>query len=137
MFTKLPVPDQNHSLRVLDKLQEIGEEDFDLLKTALLHDIGKSQYPLSRWERVASVLLPAIAPRLAERWGKAEPTGIKRAFAVIEQHPKWGAEMLRDAGCGDEVVWLVENHEKTDPLPDGPPGLLEKLKKLQVIDNQN
>ena len=137
MFTKLPVPDQNHSLRVFTKLQENGEEDFDLLKTALLHDIGKIRYPLSRWDRIVSVLIPALAPRLAEYWGNGDPSGIKRPFVVIAQHPKWGAEMLRDTGCSEAVVWLVENHEKIDPLPEGSPGLIVQLKKLQEIDNLN
>lgn len=137
MFTKLPVPDQNHALRVLDALLEDGESDPDLLKTALLHDIGKSLHPLKRWERVLTVLLPLVAPRLAKRWGEGEPNGIKRPLVVLAQHPEWGAEMLQNAGCGENVIWLVNNHEQPDLPPGGPPELQEALRKLQKVDNLN
>ncbi len=137
MFTRLPVPDQNHSLRVFKSLRDAGETDPDLLKTALLHDIGKSLHPLKRWERVFSILFPFFAPRLAEKWAEGEPRGIKRPLVVLAQHPRWGAELLRDAACSDAVVWLIENHEKTDPLPEGSPALIETLRKFQEIDNLN
>lgn len=137
LFTKLPVPDQNHSLRVLEALLKDGETNDDLLKTALLHDVGKSLHPLNRWERVFSVLLPAFAPRLAKKWGNGEPTGIKRPLVVISQHPKWGADMLQNAGCSEEVIWLVKNHEQVDPSEDGSPELHDLLLKLQEVDNLN
>ena len=137
MFTKLPVPDQNHSLRVLEALLEDGESEPDLLKAALLHDIGKSLHPLKRWERVLTVLLPVVAPRLAKRWGEGEPIGIKRSLVVLDQHPEWGAEILQNAGCRENLIWLVNNHEQLDLPPDGPPDLREALRKLQKVDNLN
>ncbi len=48
LFKRLPIPDQNHSLRVLNSLESAGEDDPDLLKAALLHDIGKTLHPLQR-----------------------------------------------------------------------------------------
>ena len=42
LFTKMPVPDQNHSLRVFESVLSAGESDNDLIKAALLHDIGKA-----------------------------------------------------------------------------------------------
>ena len=43
--------------------------------------------------------------------------------------------MLRDTGCSEDVIWLVENHEMIDPLPEGSPRLIKQLLKLQEVDN--
>lgn len=137
LFQRLPTPDQNHSLRVLESLQAAGETDLDLLKASLLHDIGKSLHPLNRWERVFAVLMLAFLPGKAREWGKLEPGGLHRALAVIHQHPSWGVELLREAGSSQQVIDLVRFHERQEITGLLDQGGLELLHKLQNADDLN
>jgi putative nucleotidyltransferase with HDIG domain len=135
LFQKLPVPDQNHSLRVLRDLEADEQTDHELLKAALLHDIGKTRYPLRRWERVFAVLLEGFFPKTAAAWGRKDPQGIYRPLVIIHQHPLWGADLAHEAGSSERVIWLIRHHEAQDLG-----GLLdhegvELLKTLQKADN--
>ncbi len=137
LFTKLPVSDQNHSFRVFKSLLDVGENDQDLIKAALLHDIGKGLHPLRRWERVLAVLVGGLSRELALVWGRDEPVGFKRPLVIIRQHPNWGAELALGAGCSEDVVWLIQNHENYKLPESTSQRKLELLKKLQIVDNQN
>jgi putative nucleotidyltransferase with HDIG domain len=137
LFSAMPIPDQNHSLRVLESILDKGPANEDLVKAALLHDIGKGLHPLRRWERVFAVLIGGFFPDLALSWGKGESQGLKRSLVVIEQHPVWGAALAEDAGSSEMVVWLIKNHENSlDPgsISEINLGLLEIL---QAADNLN
>ena len=137
LFSKLPVPDQNHSLRVLSTLESAGEIEPDLLKAALLHDIGKTRYPLNRWERIFAVLIEGFFPQTAKDWGKKEPKGLHRPLAIIYQHPFWGADLAEKAGSNQRVIWLIRHHQTLDLTGLLDQGGVELLKKLQKADNLN
>ena len=137
LFLKLPVPDMNHSLRVFHHLASEGETDPDLLKAALLHDIGKSCHPLRRWERVFGVLAVGLFPRRSAVWGQKDPGSIHRPLSVIQQHPAWGADLAEKAGCSQQVVWLIRYHEVDDLTGILEQGGVELLQKLQQADNLN
>lgn len=137
LFKSLPVPDQNHSLRVLTNLETRGETDSDLLKAALLHDIGKTRYPLARWERVFAVVVEGLFPALALEWGKKDPWGIHRSLVIIHQHPIWGADLAEKAGSGQKVVWLIRHHEASDLSEVYDQEYIGLLQKLQNADNYN
>jgi putative nucleotidyltransferase with HDIG domain len=137
LFQQLPAADQNHSLRVFRLLQTQGVDDQDLLKAALLHDLGKTRYPLRRWERVFAVLAAGLFPRRAQVWGEGKPTGLRRPLVIIQQHSCWGAELAEAAGSSPRTVWFIHNHEKD--LPEGSPSDEELflLRKLKKADNTN
>ena len=137
LFTKMPIPDQNHSFRVFNSVLNDGGDDEDLIKAALLHDIGKGLHPLHRWERVFAVLVGGISPELAISWGKGEPEGFKRPLVIIHKHPDWGAELARETGSSETVVWLIQNHENYQPSESSSQRKLELINKLQTADNQN
>lgn len=137
LFKQLPVPDQNHSLRVLNSLEAEGETDPDLLRAALLHDIGKIRYPLHRWERVLAVLLTGAFPGIAAAWGQKDPRGIHRPLVVINQHPVWGADLAEKAGSSRGVIWLIRYHEEEDLTGLLDQGGVELLQKLKKADNLN
>lgn len=137
LFKTLPAPDQNHSLRVLSTLEAAGESDPELLKAALLHDIGKARHPLSRTERIFAVLVRGALPELAAEWGRKDPRGLQRPLAVIQQHPEWGAELAEKAGCSQAVIWLIRHHEVEDLTGLLDQAGVELLGKLQKADNQN
>jgi putative nucleotidyltransferase with HDIG domain len=121
LFLSLQTSEQMHSLSVLDQLRQQGETNEDLWVAALLHDIGKTRYPLRLWERVIIVMGNTFFPRRAKAWGQAEPHGWKRPFVVAEQHAVWGAEMAASAGASSLAVKLIRRHQdlSKQPLPDG------------------
>ena len=136
LFRELPIQDQNHSIRVLEGVRATGEDDSDLLKAALLHDLGKMRYPLRRWERVMAVLLSGLFPKNVKTWGEGEPVGFKRPLVVIRKHPMWGADLAEGAGSSPRTIWLIKHHE--DGYLDAAPSDLSKLLDiLQMVDNQN
>ena len=137
LFSKLPVPDQNHSLRVLSTLESAGETNPDLLKAALLHDIGKTLHPLSRWERIFAVLIEGFFPQTALDWGRKDPRGIHRPLAIIHQHPAWGADLAEKAGSSKRVIWLIRHHQARDLTGLLDQAGVELLRKLQKVDNLN
>lgn len=137
LLSNLPVSDQNHTNRVFTSLLDGGEKDQDLIKAALLHDIGKGLHPLRRWERVFAVFISGLSGALARDWGQGEPVGIKRSLVIIHQHSAWGAELALGAGCNEDVIWLIKNHENYQIPTSTSKKRLESLKKLQTADNQN
>ena len=137
LFQQLPTPDKNHSLRVLNSLKEMEEVNPDLLKAALLHDVGKTVYPLTRLGRVFAVLMFAFFPRLAASWGTGEPAGLKRPLVIVKQHPGWGADLAGQAGSSELVIWLIRYHEQDKPLETKQDQAILLLKKLQEVDNRN
>ena len=137
LFRQLLAADQNHSLRVMRSLKSKGESDPDLLKAALLHDLGKMKYPLRRWERVFAVLAMEFFPGKVQTWGKKNPTGIFRPLVVLQQHPQWGAELAEAVDSSTRTIWFIHNHEKDLPDGDSPDADLTLLRKLQIADNNN
>jgi hypothetical protein len=148
LFDAMTRDEQAHSLQVYHQLLEKGETHPDLLTAALLHDAGKSRYPLRLWERVAIVLVRALFPTKAAAWGALEESGsgpkregrlagaLKKPFRVAAHHPAWGAEMAQTAGASPLAVSLIRRHQ--DDLPQharSPEDLL--LRRLQNADNES
>jgi hypothetical protein len=139
LFCQMPLRDQAHSLAVLRRLMQgdLSREDGraeDLYVAALLHDVGKSRYPLRLWERVIIVLARRLFPRQARAWSEGAPKGWRRPFVVAEKHPEWGAQMAAEAGASPLTVYLIRYHQKeadfmsTDRL---------WLRQLQAADHES
>jgi hypothetical protein len=137
LFEQLPTPDQNHSLRVYETLEAGGETDLDVMKAALLHDLGKIKHPLKRWERVFAVLVTGLFPRAYLRWGEGDTSGLKHSLVIIKNHPAWGGDLAEEAGSSSRMVWLIRNHENQTPTDPYSENDLKLLRKLQNADNQN
>jgi putative nucleotidyltransferase with HDIG domain len=137
LFLRLQASEQAHSLWIFQQLRTQNPDvHTDLLAAALLHDVGKSRYPLRAWERVLIVLAKAVSPRQVERWGQAEPRGWKRSFVVAAQHPAWGAEMAAQAGASERVAAIIRRHQDTRLQPGGE---LEDifLYQLKLLDDES
>lgn len=135
LFLRLQPSEQEHALGIFRRLTASQEKNPDLLAAALLHDVGKSRYPLHLEERIVIVLAKKLFPKRVKVWGIAQPYGWRRPFVVAEQHPAWGAEMAEAAGATPGVVRLIRRHHE-QALDSTDPGELELLKKLQDLDNQ-
>ena len=137
LFQRMSPYDQRHSLQVMRTLMELDQVAPALLTAALLHDVGKSYYPLRLWERPLVVLARLIQPVLVQDWGNGTPRGWRRPFVIYENHAKWGAQMAAEAGCSSQVVWLVANHHASVGLDGGNEQERAWLQALQLADGAN
>jgi hypothetical protein len=142
LFLRMQASEQTHSLRLLNQLTDQGEENLDLHKAALLHDVGKIRAPLRTWERVMIVVVQGICKDCVSRWGSSEiyslekSPGWRRAFIVAEQHPAWGADLAAKCGAAPLTVSLIARHQ--EQLPQGANSMEEiLLRKLQAVDDNN
>jgi hypothetical protein len=142
LFERLSPAEQAHAIRVMNWLRQQGENQPDLLVSALLHDVGKSKYPLSVWDRVIGVIFKKFFPSQAERWGAGELDGKPwkrrwlKPFVVARQHHDWSAEMVARSGSSQRVVYLIRNHQnymasEIVSIEDA------MLHKLQTADRNN
>jgi len=111
LFMGLSKQEQKHSIKVARDVEaECSREGADageLVKIALLHDIGKLNGRLSSIDK--SVLV--IADRLSKgRIRKLE----SRKVEVYFNHGAMGAELLRDYGLGERALYLISNHHNQE-----------------------
>jgi hypothetical protein len=151
LFRKMQKSEQTHSVRVLKALLRQGENHPDLMVAALLHDVGKSCFTLKLWERILVVLVKALLPSLAQRWGCESPItltsssselrvpGWRRAFVIACQHPLWGAELVAKTGATPLSLSLIQNHQEEMTAPTQAISSLENrlLRSLQAVDDES
>ena len=97
LYAQMSAADRSHALR---SARSPALVDDDQRVAAALHDVGKIQADLGTAARVGATLAGAVVPgRLTGRW------------AEYRDHPRLGAEMLRDAGSPElAVAWAAEHH---------------------------
>lgn len=135
VFQRMARSEQLHSLAVLESAH--AEDSITLAQAALLHDAGKSRYPVRLWQRTLPVLVGAVSKPLLLRLSARDPCRLwSRGFVVYVHHPEWSAALAEAAGSSDEVVWLVRHHAteagqwQTHPL-------YPLLVRLQAADDAN
>ncbi len=138
LFRRQATGEQAHTWRVMRTVAS-GAGPYanqrELLQAALLHDVGKSQAPLSLADRTLVVLARRLAPKAAERWAAGQPRGWRRAFVTARCHAEWGAELCARAGAPPLTVSLVGRHQTPVTRPASPED--EMLVLLQVADDDN
>jgi len=139
LFSQMHRSEQAHSIRVmqaaLSKSQGLeNATQHDLLVAALLHDVGKSRYPLHLWERVLIVLGKRLFPGAVPELGNGVPVGWRRAFVIAEQHAGWGAEMAAIAGASPITASLIRRHQEKRSSGDG--GIEDQLLSIMQSADQ-
>ncbi len=142
LFIQLQPGEKNHAIRMFHRLKALGEEQPDLLVAACLHDIGKLRYRLNPLERTMVVLVKAVHPDQAARWGNPDKEAWedlprwRKPFVVTEQHAGWGAEMARLAGVSSLTETLIRAHHHPNQQVSGDEEN-SLLHKLWVVDNDS
>lgn len=137
LFNLMRRSEQLHSLNVLRALLAQENTPPELATAALLHDVGKSRYPVSLVGRTLPVLVRFFSPALFRQLSLGDPHRFPfRPFAVFQHHPAWSGEMLREAGALEAAAWLAEHHADTSERWHTHP-LLPLLQRLQWADDTN
>lgn len=136
LFSHLPQADQAHALRVLDQLQRQGETEPDLLAAALLHDVGKSRFPLAPWQRVMGWAMLKLLPRRSNHWSQLGVDDWNKPLVVAKQHARWGAEMVAANGGSERLVELIQHHHD-EPSAAFESDLCRQLIALRQADDWN
>ncbi|GAB6168735.1 HD domain-containing protein [Clostridium carnis] len=132
LFNELKHNDKHHCIRVCkDSMimrdeKKINVDKIKLGKAALLHDIGKSKFHLNVMEKSMVVLLDKATK------GKINKYDNIKQIDIYYNHPKIGADILRNYNYDNEILEVVKYHHHSD--------IGENNKILDIIskcDNKN
>jgi hypothetical protein len=138
LFKQMKRGEQLHSLHVLRAvLAQEATTPPALATAALLHDNGKTRYPVRIWGKMIAVLVRKFAPSLFEKLTHGDPRKWWiRPFVVYAQHPAWSGELLVEHGASQDAVWLATHHADDASLWRDH-ALYPLLVRLQRADDTN
>lgn len=135
LFYAMDRPTQRHcvnvaqtSLKLISQLDDQSQvSTATVIKSALLHDIGKPAGDLTTTYRIIIVLVNALSPSIGQtlaRPGKQGSFGpLRHAFYIQSQHPQLGAAQAQQSRVHPLIVQLIAQHHQP-PSPDDIPELL-------------
>jgi hypothetical protein len=109
LFMQQSLTEQRHAIDVAYDLWLTHAEYPNLIIAALLHDCGKSRYPLNVWERIYIVLLQRAPLKARERLLQSRPLFSSPLRTALD-HPIWGATLALELGLDDEIIALIQYH---------------------------
>ena len=140
LFWAMSVPEQSHSLNVAYTALKLAQTEpkvdaVQLIKCALLHDVGKRAGDISTVDKIVTVLADKLAPNWARRWGKAgrgnKIRNLRHAFHFYFYHAQYSAERLIEIGLPD-IAEIVRKHHEAPTNDD-----LPELRLLRKADDAN
>ena len=124
LYKQMDVRDRDHAWAVTRVLMvEHPEAPPELVRAALLHDVGKIRAAYNPLYRiVAALYAPETIP--------AEPRfrGVRGLWQMKRHHDRYGAQLIRAAGGSERVAQIVERHH----APAGDP----EAARLKEVDER-
>jgi putative nucleotidyltransferase with HDIG domain len=113
LYLRMDVRDRQHACEVAKRLLAVlPDAGSELVRAALLHDVGKAVKPYNPLHRIlVHLYAPADIPE------SPRAAGLKGAWQVRRHHDLFGARMIREAGGSDVVADLVERHHRPGSDP--------------------
>ncbi|AKL96263.1 HDIG domain-containing protein [Clostridium aceticum] len=124
LFFQLRKGEQRHCLNVAYGCHQEEPNHLNLIKAALLHDIGKIGSNLTLINKSFVVILQKLS--LKEN---ILPPFLKKALHYKNNHAEIGYQLLLHLGLDEQVLYLVRNHHVENI--EG----LKEMKILQHFDN--
>ncbi|MBU2702630.1 putative nucleotidyltransferase with HDIG domain [Sporomusaceae bacterium BoRhaA] len=145
LFQQMTLPDRRHSLNVAYCAQQLMKPMMHskqrlLVRSALLHDIGRAEKNLSTAMKVMAVLFSAAFPNFSRRWSETKGTkyikydlaNFRQVLFVYYHHGEMGACRLQKLGAEPEIIELVAKHHDLPAADDSP-----ELVILRQADQMN
>ncbi|MCR3758849.1 HD domain-containing protein [Clostridium felsineum] len=123
LFYKLSIHEQKHAVNVARDVDKRCSEE-DMIKAALLHDIGKIYIKLNLIDKSILVILDFISKGKLKKFSK-----IKKVYCHYN-HSYIGYCMLKELE-NEEVLFLVKNHHNNSIKDNA------KLDILKKYDDEN
>jgi len=128
LFSRLSRQEQKHSIKVAREVEEEctkeGTDPADMVRVALLHDVGKLNARLNSIDKSLLVLGDKFSGgRIRNlRW---------RKVGVYFNHGAMGRELLKGMGLSERSLYLIENHHNREIEGD------RELDILRRCDSRN
>jgi putative nucleotidyltransferase with HDIG domain len=103
LFWAMSRPDRRHALAAAAVVHRARPDRADLIRAALLHDVGKAAASIGVLARVAAALLEATRLPAPGRLG------------VYLDHPRLGARALEAIGTEPSIIAYTEHHHGERP----------------------
>lgn len=115
LLARLSSFDRSHHLVVHDALVADGCRDGDVLRAALLHDIGKAdgRGRVRLLHRVIRVAAGRCCPRQLDRFARHDRGWLHHGVHLAVLHPALGADLARESGASERVCELIRRHEES------------------------
>ena len=135
LFWNMSTADRYHALHVAYTAIEIAKSekcDSDLLRrSALLHDVGRTDGSMNVWEKSIAVIIVGCFPEFARKLAQKNNGWLSGILHIYFFHPQIGAEMLEEIGMNKEAEIVSHHHDHVVPESN------IELRILQQADSEN
>jgi len=129
LFNQLPTYEQKHCINVARDVEitcaRKEMQSFNLIKVALLHDIGKIYSSMNPIDKAIMVILHKITN------GKVRVYERFKNVNMYYNHGEIGCNLLKQYGYDDRFLFLVKNHHNNSIIDD------IELNILKECDDKN